>query len=48
MPPARATLQVHESEPVGDVLVFLPGQEDIEGLAHRLGAELDLHGGTVS
>jgi pre-mRNA-splicing factor ATP-dependent RNA helicase DHX15/PRP43 len=28
-----ACLQIHAEEPIGDVLVFLPGREDIEGLA---------------
>ncbi|CAM9541487.1 unnamed protein product, partial [Discosporangium mesarthrocarpum] len=33
-------LQIHEFEPLGDVLVFLPGQEDIEGLEQLLREKL--------
>lgn len=29
-------VQIHETEEEGDVLVFLPGQEDIEALAMLL------------
>lgn len=28
----RAFLQIHTDQPPGDVLIFLPGQEDIESL----------------
>jgi HrpA-like RNA helicase len=31
-----ASWQIHEAEPPGDVLVFLPGQEDIEALTELL------------
>ena len=37
-----ACLAVHEREPPGDVLVFLPGQDDIEALARALTKELGL------
>lgn len=28
----RAFFQIHTDQPAGDVLIFLPGQEDIESL----------------
>ena len=33
---ADAVLQVHYTEPPGDVLVFLPGQEEIESVQRSL------------
>jgi len=36
-----ATLQIHEHSEVGDILVFLPGQEEIEDLALLLKSHLD-------
>jgi HrpA-like RNA helicase len=33
-------LQIHESEPEGDILVFLPGQEEIEDLANLVKQQL--------
>lgn len=35
-----ACMQIHEDEPAGDVLVFLPGQEDIENLKELLEEKL--------
>jgi ATP-dependent RNA helicase DHX8/PRP22 len=37
-----AALEVHRTQPLGDVLVFLPGQEDIDRACKLLGERIDL------
>ena len=36
----RTALQIHISEPEGDILIFLTGQEEIEDFAKKLRSEL--------
>lgn len=37
----RTVLQIHASEPEGDILLFLTGEEEIEDACRRIGLEVD-------